>query len=973
MVGQGKRPLKVFLCHASGDKPAVRQLYKRLVVEGIDAWLDQEKLLPGQDWRLEIPKAVREADVVVICLSNRSITKEGYVQKEIKFALDIAEEKPEGTIFLIPARLEDCPVPERFNRWQWVDIFEENGYVRLLRSLKIRADKTGAVIEPTLYDDKELEKRIEQLYTEGLAAFWIEDWDKACHRFQTLLSERPNHTGAAEKLEEAELQRSFAKLYSKAVEAQKKQEWHLVISALEDLLKKASTYKDTEAMLKTARKEQQLKTLYAEAKTLHTAQKWTAVLKVFEQISSIEPNYVDPEGLLPSAQKEVAELERLAKLNDLYSNAIHKMDAGEWYEARTLLEQVHKSETGFFETEKLLRKVEDEINRQEEQLKRQDQINTLYEQANGLLRSKKWHKALDKVEEIRTLDEQFADPENIAEQAQKEIEREEQEAERQNELAAMYAEAVRLVREEKYQKALEKLQEVKSIDPRYPDQQKVQRTAKKSLAALAKPVTKKFGINVTKSFWIGLSGIVIVALVIISQNIFGKRDNSKSLVSSITTPEIFGETGVPSTLIKEEKIVFSSSRDSLGDQIFLMDPDGGNVEQITFDSGQTRRYPSISPNGDWIAFSSGELGSMNIFLIKPDGSELTILTDLPGDEFQPKWSPDGKTIIFSATLNGNAEIYSINVDGTIFTQLTDIESEDGAPSWSPDGTKIAFQSDRDGDFNIYTMNPDGSDVTRLTENPSSDLTPSWSPDSEKIAFRSSRDGNDEIYIMNKDGSELINLTNSSGNDYGPNWSPDGKDIVFFSDTEGLNEVYSINIASRIVKNLTNNPAGDGGPFWGFVVSDSETTNTLTPTTPTPYTSYYWDFDDGIQGWGINSNHISSLKSIDGVLTFDVKGNDPHIYSPDSLKISSSITPIITIRMRITNGPQSDEGQIYYMTDIDSEGGEDKKLVFDIKSGNGFQDYDIELPDSIVITQFRVDPGNTANTQVAIDYIWVHAP
>ena len=97
--------LKVFLCHASGDKPPVRELYKRLVAEGVDAWLDQEKLLPGQDWRLEIPRAVQEADVVVICLSKKSITKEGYVQKEIKFALDIAEEKPEGTIFLIPAQI----------------------------------------------------------------------------------------------------------------------------------------------------------------------------------------------------------------------------------------------------------------------------------------------------------------------------------------------------------------------------------------------------------------------------------------------------------------------------------------------------------------------------------------------------------------------------------------------------------------------------------------------------------------------------------------------------------------------------------------------------------------------------------------------------------------------------------------------------------------------------------------------------
>jgi hypothetical protein len=76
MAEELKHPLKVFLCHASADKPAVRALYQRLVRDGVDAWLDKEKLLPGQDWRLEIPKAVREADVVVVCLSNNSMTKE---------------------------------------------------------------------------------------------------------------------------------------------------------------------------------------------------------------------------------------------------------------------------------------------------------------------------------------------------------------------------------------------------------------------------------------------------------------------------------------------------------------------------------------------------------------------------------------------------------------------------------------------------------------------------------------------------------------------------------------------------------------------------------------------------------------------------------------------------------------------------------------------------------------------------------
>jgi len=237
------RPLKAFLCHASGDKPPVRELYKRLVFEGVDAWLDKEKLLPGQDWRVEIPRAVHEADIVIVFLSKKSVSKEGYVQKEIKFALDIAEEKPEGTIFLIPARLEECIVPERLSRWHWVDLYEEDGFIRLLRSLKLRADAVGAAVEPTLYEDsdKEIEHRVEQLYTEGLAAFYTEDWDRACQRFQTILSEYPNHKHAFEKMAEAEKQRSLARSYAQAMEGYKAENWQTAIRSLEDLLQKSAT------------------------------------------------------------------------------------------------------------------------------------------------------------------------------------------------------------------------------------------------------------------------------------------------------------------------------------------------------------------------------------------------------------------------------------------------------------------------------------------------------------------------------------------------------------------------------------------------------------------------------------------------------------------------------------------------------------------------------------------------------------
>ncbi len=126
------RKLKVFLCHSSGDKPAVRALYQRLRADDIEPWLDEENLLPGQEWEQEIPRVVRTADAILVCLSHSSINKEGYIQKEIKDALDVADEKPYGVIFLIPAKLEKCELPDRLKRRQAVNLYEEGGYDKLL-------------------------------------------------------------------------------------------------------------------------------------------------------------------------------------------------------------------------------------------------------------------------------------------------------------------------------------------------------------------------------------------------------------------------------------------------------------------------------------------------------------------------------------------------------------------------------------------------------------------------------------------------------------------------------------------------------------------------------------------------------------------------------------------------------------------------------------------------------------------------
>ena len=139
----------VFLCHSSADKPAVRELCRRLAAEGYEPWLDEQRLLPGQDWQLEIPKAIHQSQAVVVCLSRASVSKEGYLQKEIKYALDVVDEKPEGTIFLIPVKLEECEVPGRLLRWQWANLYEQGGYERLALALGARAHSVagGAATE----------------------------------------------------------------------------------------------------------------------------------------------------------------------------------------------------------------------------------------------------------------------------------------------------------------------------------------------------------------------------------------------------------------------------------------------------------------------------------------------------------------------------------------------------------------------------------------------------------------------------------------------------------------------------------------------------------------------------------------------------------------------------------------------------------------------------------------------------------
>jgi hypothetical protein len=138
------RKLRVFLCHDSQDNIEVRKIYDRLKeVRWIDPWLHQEKIKPGQEWKLEIEKAVDETDIVIICFSSRSVVKESFLQTEIRLIREKSKEKPEGTIFIIPLLLEEFDVPKWFEKWQWINYWNKDWYLKLIGSLIERGTKLG--------------------------------------------------------------------------------------------------------------------------------------------------------------------------------------------------------------------------------------------------------------------------------------------------------------------------------------------------------------------------------------------------------------------------------------------------------------------------------------------------------------------------------------------------------------------------------------------------------------------------------------------------------------------------------------------------------------------------------------------------------------------------------------------------------------------------------------------------------------
>jgi len=126
---------RIFVSYAREDQAPAGSLVSFLRAAGFDIWFDKDSLHAGQDWRTVIEQEIARARLLVLCLSKNSVDKTGFVQKEMRLALQQAELRPDSQVYIMPISLDGCPVPHALERWHALDLREPDASYRLLKAI----------------------------------------------------------------------------------------------------------------------------------------------------------------------------------------------------------------------------------------------------------------------------------------------------------------------------------------------------------------------------------------------------------------------------------------------------------------------------------------------------------------------------------------------------------------------------------------------------------------------------------------------------------------------------------------------------------------------------------------------------------------------------------------------------------------------------------------------------------------------
>ncbi|MBV8819805.1 MAG: serine/threonine-protein kinase, partial [Acidobacteriaceae bacterium] len=235
------------------------------------------------------------------------------------------------------------------------------------------------------------------------------------------------------------------------------------------------------------------------------------------------------------------------------------------------------------------------------------------------------------------------------------------------------------------------------------------------------------------------------------------------------------------------EIVFASNRGSGGESLWRVAATGGTPRPLLTRPQGGGFNPSISRQGNRLMYTES-FRDTNIYVYGGPGFESR---SVPGPFSGPKGlilssrrddspsiSPDGERIAFVSRRTGNEEIWVCDRNGGQLAQLTSFKGPGtGTPRWSPDGHWIAFDSLAAGNPNIYVIKAEGGTPVRLTGGPSGNFMPSWSFDGKWIYFKSDRSRSDQLWRVPATGGAASQVTRSGASEAFP--SPDGK-LVYFT-------------------------------------------------------------------------------------------------------------------------------------------------------------------------------------------------
>ena len=148
----------VFISHAKEDSKTAENLYDFLISNSYDPWLDKKKLHPGENWEIEIMSALKKSDYIILLFSKTSVTKRSFIQREYSYALKYCEEKLDTDIFIIPCIIDDCEIPEKFRKFQWIELTDPDSFERILGALNKQRKK---VIEAEKKDHDKIVSEID--------------------------------------------------------------------------------------------------------------------------------------------------------------------------------------------------------------------------------------------------------------------------------------------------------------------------------------------------------------------------------------------------------------------------------------------------------------------------------------------------------------------------------------------------------------------------------------------------------------------------------------------------------------------------------------------------------------------------------------------------------------------------------------------------------------------------------------------